>query len=290
MFNILKLKEIPLPSNQRCIICGGKYFKLVTNLRKGYFKKKASIYKCAGCEFAITVPKPEANYEYYKYTSQELKNDIKKGKTLNYIYKQMVDMFDNLFQDKNEIKILDFGSGRGDLIRNFKIKYPNAELYAIEPSKINQKFLSEYNVKVFNSISDLIENNNYQFDVITVSSVLEHIEDFQAVLGKLLSLKKKEGFLFISQAVYTGLLPTLLPFAWYGWQPHEHFYHFSKNSIEKIVRNRELIIVSYAKKSLYQPLVRGKNFILIMAQLLIFLVSKIGQFFGRGDLHNVIIK
>ena len=278
--------------NQKCKICSEKNFKFITNLTGKQFKNIASIYQCKKCTLGITIPKPNSNYEYYTKITQDLKDDIKEEKTLNYIYKNMVSLFDDIYKKNQKLKILDFGCGRGDLIRNFKLKYPYADIYGVEASKINEKFLEKYKIKIFNSIDDLIKSEKAlnTFDIISSSSVLEHIENFEEILKIQLKLKRKEGYLLISQAIYDAFLPKILPFAWYGWQPHEHFYHFSENSLKKLAKNKKLKIVKYQKASLHQSFCRGKNIKIKLAQIIIFIISKIGKYLGKGDLHNLVLK
>ena len=99
-----------------CILCNGKNFKFVTRLKGKQFQRNASIYSCSFCGLGITYPGPKnVDFEYNTQTTQDLKEDIKKDKTLDYIYKDMAKLFYKYYKREMPINILDIGCSKGDL-------------------------------------------------------------------------------------------------------------------------------------------------------------------------------
>ncbi len=74
-------------------------------------------------------------------------------------------------------KVLEVGCGKGLLLRRFANKFPDWDIFAVEPSKNANAFFKEVMPKV-NCFEGTFENSPYhgkQFDLVMATGVLEHI-------------------------------------------------------------------------------------------------------------------
>ena len=97
--------------------------------------------------------------------------------------------------------ILDIGSGEGGSYFAAKKIGINAEYYCVEKDKISRKFLEKLDIKIFSSISLLLNEKKFHnyFNVIILSHILEHIsfETLTLLLSQLQKLLSHNGKLLI---------------------------------------------------------------------------------------------
>lgn len=95
--------------------------------------------------------------------------------------------------------MLDFGCGEGLFLS--KIKNNSIQLFGCDPNKKqiknNRSLYKGIDFKIIEVKSALPYKNNY-FDVITISEVLEHVEDERGVIKELRRVIKKGGSLILS--------------------------------------------------------------------------------------------
>ena len=78
----------------------------------------------------------------------------------NKIVKPRVDFFSNNFKKYSKKNVLDIGAGLGAFLLELKKKWPQASLFALEPSKLMAKKCRDRNIKVFEK--QVAENNKLQ--------------------------------------------------------------------------------------------------------------------------------
>jgi len=89
-------------------------------------------------------------------------------------------------------RILDFGCGKGSLLKKIKDSGISKELYAFEPNTGWHGFLKDF--EIYNEIQEIPDDS---LDVITLFHVLEHIKDPAEVLNLLYSKLKISGKMII---------------------------------------------------------------------------------------------
>lgn len=177
-------------------------------------------------KFLEYVSKDLEQYKYsnnYKFILEAHKEKlgISDNKYENWI-KKLIDFFnDNFFKSENKenkIKILDFGSGTGELVVQMNISGANAK--GVELHKKHLKFskiLAEENyldpdifIKGENKRLNFKDN---EFDCTTLFSVLEHIDDenFDWIFNEIRRVTKKCIYILVPNPIklrddHTGLL------------------------------------------------------------------------------------
>jgi len=186
--------------NWICPICESDKW---VNIRKKMWREQLFLNKklitCGRCKCSSMYPLPTSeelnkiNKNYWKIfpNPSKLFSKIRKEQTIsriNYIKK---------FTDLSIIKrILDIGSGSGIFFDQIKEEIlDNIEYYAIESDQSMVNILSLKGIKnVFLNVDDI---QDYDFNLIIMSHILEHFSNPKEYLKKIYNLIKKGNLLFI---------------------------------------------------------------------------------------------
>ena len=82
-----------------------------------------------------------------------------------------------------------------------------------------------------------------QCNAITLWHVLEHFTEPRALLGKAHSLLNPNGLLFIRVPDFSSFWSRLLRQYWIWFQPQNHYVHYSKQSLKKLVEDQGFDII-----------------------------------------------
>ena len=96
-----------------------------------------------------------------------------------------------ILKNLKEIKVLDFGSGEGEMMQAMSLHF---EVDGLEPEEGARNKCLERGMKVYAATKE-IESN--QFDLITMFHVIEHLYNPASELQKILLLLKPGGILLI---------------------------------------------------------------------------------------------
>lgn len=194
---------------RNCEICGSKKLDFIYKQKFILENNELFSYDVVACKhcgftFASNPPSTKKSENFYKknikYVYQHeqgsLPEDVKKLHQESF---KMIDSYlkhnDHKF-NKSTIKILDVGCATGYLLSVFK-KNQYKNLLGIDPSaecSITAKKL--YNIKVLSLIFSEYKTKE-KFDLIILTSVMEHLSEIKNNLLKASSLLKKNGLMFI---------------------------------------------------------------------------------------------
>jgi 2-polyprenyl-3-methyl-5-hydroxy-6-metoxy-1,4-benzoquinol methylase len=187
-----------------CLICGSNNLEIIYE-GKGQFGFPVSVSICKDCGFSFLNPRwDESSYlNYYKY---DFDNQYRKKKVVipperdcnSYypIYLRIAKHFGEVFP----AKILDIGCGDGRKLVDFKLKYPVAELFAIEPSAEYEPEIINRGIQlVSNDVNSAWEQQYYNsFDLIIMRHTLEHFLNPKSVFDKVRKVLKQDGVLYVA--------------------------------------------------------------------------------------------
>ena len=137
--------------------------------------------------------------KYYDIIHREIFNKYEQDrikKNLSHIFKKI---------GKKNIKVLDVGSGTGNLVTNlltFNKKF-DFEITAVDLSKemqdVMKKKLKSKNIKYhLNDVDSFLKENKKNYDLIMISSVLHHLPNYQETTQNLLKILNNNGIIFIT--------------------------------------------------------------------------------------------
>lgn len=141
----------------------------------------------------------------------------------------------------NGKKILDVGCGTGDFL---KIAHQNNwEVTGIEPNERARKIANNKTKdKVYNT-GELIKIKANSFDVITLWHVLEHLPKLDEQILIFKKLLKPDGALIIAVPNYKSFDAHYYRNFWAAYDAPRHLWHFSKNSISKLVGQKNMNVI-----------------------------------------------
>ena len=196
---------------------------------KDYYNMQISFNEEEGIFQLVNAPKPKKlfneNYAFLSSTSKNMeKHFYEIGKEIK-----------KKFKRKN-FKIMEIGCNDGIFLKNFK----NVNHLGIEPSKNVCLISRSKNLNVVNSFFDLnlIKKKKLQnkFDVIFAANVICHIPDIKS-LFKNVEISLNEKGIFIFEEPYLG---DVIEKTSYDQIYDEHYYLFSVNAIQSIIKNLNL--------------------------------------------------
>lgn len=242
--------------------------------------------QCTNCKVGRTAPAPESGQEYYE---ENARNDELFTKRASIYKKFAEETLSHLGgQHIRKGKLLDFGCGGG-----FVVEAALRHGYDAEGVELNLAMCSwcvERGLKVTSKSINQLVSENALYDVIIFSSVLEHLEDPFETIESCMNILAPDGVIVISQANYDGLLPRIFPWGWYGWQPKEHFWHFSPASLRNLCARCNLLEIKLIQSSLYHPWFNSGNLTVLVGRNFAAILARIGNKLGMGDNNYLLAK
>ena len=114
-----------------------------------------------------------------------------------YKIRSIIKLINDLHLDKNKIRILDFGCGRGELLKSLQENgYDN--IFGVDFDKHCVELSSRF-AKIFGSIEDFKNSNNESVDLAVLSQVMEHLKDPELTIKEIKSVTKKFIIITIQQ-------------------------------------------------------------------------------------------
>lgn len=283
----LKVKNPKCEEEIPCLICGGvSGWKHVASLPFFLFRRNAQVVKCVDCGVGRTFPAPVISIEYYESNDR---NDVlftERAAIYRYFAEELLSNLKKVSAKAGSL--LDFGCGGGFIVEAASKLGYQAE--GIEANSAMVEWCQSRGLSVHHKeIAQLVEEGR-QYDVIVFSAVLEHLSDPYSVLVACKQLLKPSGTIVISQASYDGLLPRLFPWGWYGWQPLEHFWHFTPDASSRMCARCDMYPAHLMRGNLYHPWFRRGTFLELIGRNLAALIARIGLRVGKGDSFYLFVK
>jgi 2-polyprenyl-3-methyl-5-hydroxy-6-metoxy-1,4-benzoquinol methylase len=201
---------------------------------------------CDACGFVFTNPQPAPHelanyYESDAYISHSNKTQnpidwlykISRAFTLRWKYELI-----RKYSIKKPYTVLDFGCGTGSFLREC-IRH-KMKIAGVEPSDTARQHARTI---TGDAVHDDLAKISGQFDVITLWHVLEHISQLTQTLDSLIHLLDKDGTMFIAVPNLKSLDAAAYGEYWAAYDVPRHLWHFSRTSMEHLLRNRGLKLI-----------------------------------------------
>lgn len=230
---LLGFKKSDLENN--CKICG-KSVCLVLN----QFERK--IYECKNCKVKFLVLNRKTSYEKV-YKKEYFTEEYKKQYGVTYLEdrENILRLADTRLKiilkhiSSENKKLLDIGCAYGFFLE--KAREKGFDVYGIEIEKKAAAY-ARHNLKL-NVINKNFFNAklNQKFDIITMWYVLEHFENPERVLSKIMQFLKPGGIVCISLPNGNGAFYRFNKNKWVAIHPDAHFFDYTTKSL-KILFNK----------------------------------------------------
>lgn len=231
--------------NNICPWCGSEKAQINLWLKDEFLTKEGfHICECLSCGLQYTMPRPskEKIGAYYKSDGYYSHQENKKGfvpklyeavKKVNLKHKLKI-----ATKGLQVGKLLDIGCGVGDFIH--VAEQQGWKCLGVEPSD-DAKTIARKRIKANIINSEVLEEiPDESFDVITMWHVLEHVDDLKWQIEQLRRLIKPNGRIVIAVPNYKSYDGQFYKELWAAYDVPRHLNHFSKQTITKIFKTKEL--------------------------------------------------
>lgn len=249
-----------MTDKRKCEICFSKQSAILHKQQFEVVNQKKGMYKILCCKkcgflFASNLPLKENIEKFYKknvkYAFIYDQGDIPEFaheshlSTFNYI-----DHFlKNNSIKKDSLRVLDIGCATGELLNLFKINnYKNIK--GVDPAR-ECRLIAKKKYKINVETSTISEfNSKTQYNLIIISSVLEHLENLDKQIIKISKLISNKGYLSIT-------VPDVSKFDKKIREPYlefstEHINYFTKNSLSNLLNQ-----YGFKNKSFFSHRLKG---------------------------------
>jgi 2-polyprenyl-3-methyl-5-hydroxy-6-metoxy-1,4-benzoquinol methylase len=150
-------------------------------------------------------------------------------------------------------RFLDIGCGGGLMVAGMARVGMEAE--GLEPSQFAASRAREAGLNVRCGLLHEVAYPAERFDAISISHVLEHIEDPREILRECRRILKPGGELVIGVPNFDSLVFALVHKSWIGLQLPTHLHHFSVNSLRMLAESTGFIVESVETNSTKEAVV-----------------------------------
>lgn len=273
------------PRKDECPFCGAKgEFKKAVRLPSFLFGVSASVRVCGGCGLGITEPRP-STADFYEENERYEELFASRATLYHGFARQLLDNLSGLI-DPSGKRLLDIGCGGG-----FVVEAAAKMGFISEGVEVNGAVVEWCRKRGLNVRQGDVQkiSKDGKYDVIVLSAVLEHLPAPENMLNHCMKMLKPGGLILVSQAVYDGLLPRVLPWGWYGWQPREHYWHFKKKTLEQFFKKKGFKLVRTRPYSLYHPWFIKGRLKDIIGRNMAAAIARAGNLVGMTDGFHLIL-
>ena len=259
-----------------------------------------TIFECRQCHGAFTqdVPAQEDIGRYYASENYISHSDTQEGfinKAYHLVRSKTLLQKKNLIQSftkKEKGSIADIGCGTGAFLHS--MQQAGWQTTGFEPddtARQNAQLL--YNVSPLAS-PELYNQAAESFDAVTMWHVLEHVHELHAYLDQVKKILKKEGVFVVAVPNYTSADAAHYQQYWAAYDVPRHLYHFSPASMELLMKQHGLQVVttkpmwfdSFYVSMLSEEYRRGKGNVAVA--FLNGLISNVKALFDKRRCSSVI--
>ncbi|HEY5603072.1 MAG TPA: class I SAM-dependent methyltransferase [Gammaproteobacteria bacterium] len=247
-------------SARLCVSCGQSSF---TRLIDGYDfdtgEKPFALELCDHCGLTRTSPVLNADelgayYEIDYYGSADKKfNPFIESWTI-WSNKRLADKILHSARNRSggegeSIRVLDIGCGRANLLKAFNRR--GCQCFGVERSDFpDDPGLNNITVYKQDFLDIPLQENH--FDIVVIWHVLEHLTDPAATLKKVQKILKPGGTLVVAVPNFGSLQSRLFGKHWFHLDLPRHTYHFTRQSLQRMLNNTGFSATLLATRSFDQ--------------------------------------
>lgn len=223
-----------------CNLCGSKSFGVVWNdVTTWEHPGRFRVVRCNKCGLVFLNPRPTEEHikRFYSkegYWGRDLEKD-----TLPVNWKEerkwrYGPLYRGIFKRRKKGSILDIGAGTGMFLSKFKETgwQVQGTEFSMDVAQFAKRSFSIH-LKVGDFLKLKFEPK--RFDVVTITTVLEHVYKPKETLRKIHRILKPGGLLVVTVPNIDSIGAKIFRSEWYALDPPRHLYQFSVKTLEKML-------------------------------------------------------
>lgn len=216
----------------RCPMCSAH------NLSEMFKKNGFAHSSCASCEHQFVNPMPDSSSVAHWYDTSEHQ------KAFNLLIERVSEQRKDLLYSKRlqqlaEVcefgSILEIGCGTGGFLRYVREARPATRVYGCDLGAHAVEICRQNGIEAFHSAAEALDYAKYEFDVIALYEVVEHLVDPESVLAAIRASARPGTHLVMSTPNNDGFDFKMLGKTYRGYMPPGHLNLFSKKSMRALL-------------------------------------------------------
>jgi 2-polyprenyl-3-methyl-5-hydroxy-6-metoxy-1,4-benzoquinol methylase len=213
-----------------------------------------TIAKCQSCGLLFTNPRPNLNFTDSLYSNyyngsvallgpqhQSISRRMKRNTFLRKTYHDVFGNYLGEVLSKARGRVLDVGCGLGNILE--ELAKLGCEVFGIEPNPDAAKMCKEKGLDVECGLVDEVVYPENDFDTVILFHVIEHLPSPKNTLQKIFHILKPGGRVFLACPNADSYLSKFFGEYWAGWHLPFHFYHFTPQTMSKLIGLTDFEIV-----------------------------------------------
>jgi 2-polyprenyl-3-methyl-5-hydroxy-6-metoxy-1,4-benzoquinol methylase len=245
-------------THKNCPLCGSEKISEFLKAKDHLLTYETfNIFKCLSCGFVFTQDIPSSGEIGRYYQSQDYisHSDTRKG-LMNKLYhlgrtimlKNKYGMVKKFAKGK---KLLDIGTGTGYFPGYMKKKGYKVTGVEVDPNA-RAFAMKEFGIPVYSPEDFINHKLKGKFDVITLWHVLEHLDNFNLYIERMLEYLAPGGTLVIAVPNCSAFDARHYKEYWAGYDVPRHLWHFTPSTL-KIAAEKHGLKISKMKRLLLDP-------------------------------------
>lgn len=274
--------------DERCWYCNGSIGEIVFKAQAfDGDSKEYSLGECSDCHVVNTLGASNDEiaqaYSPQYYGSSDSKFIPILEKLISYFSrrhaKSIISTYREMQESNKEIRVLDIGCGRGNLLRAFRSL--GASVQGIE----RKEFDPPADLKEVIHLGSIKDANfdDVTFDIVVIWHVIEHIHDTKDVLDEVVRHMNHGSILVIAAPNFGSFQRKVFQRYWFHLDLPRHLIHINRQWLIKVLTARKLEVVS---ESYFDPTQNIYGFIQSIFNVLF--PSKLNRLYGLLNFRSKI--
>ncbi|OIO79735.1 MAG: hypothetical protein COZ98_05720 [Candidatus Omnitrophica bacterium CG_4_8_14_3_um_filter_43_15] len=214
-------------------------------IRRVFKREDIYIFRCLDCGTVflgndLNEEAIKALYEYYGHSTYS--DEISPITKLR--YEEILDDFEK-YRKNN--RIIDIGCGAGDFMLSAANRGWQADGTEIAEEAI--KLAASKGLEVIEGDAAFLELDKDRYDIATLSGVMEHVSDPEAIVSKIEHIVRPGGIIYITTPNYNDITRIILGKRW-GVFHKEHLFYFTAGNLASLLKKHNFKIKKARTESL----------------------------------------
>lgn len=212
---------------------------------QSFFVGKTQLIKCSECGLiaSASIPTEAERVQYYTHTysltaESAVNRSIAEMRRWSRLPEQLKLLRDIAALKKAPAKILDIGCDKAYFLDEAR-RY-GYDAFGVEPSQSAREYARRIGIPMYAHLSEVKDKH----DIAVLWHSLEHSGNPMETVRHIYSLLNDDGIIAIRVPDFGNFWSVLLKQNWLWFQPDNHYYHFTKESLAALVLKAGFSIVS----------------------------------------------